>query len=99
VAMARDVIDYIESQSCGKCTFCREGSYQIADILKDISENKGKPVDLELLQELGEAMASGSICGLGKTAANPLLSSLRLFLNDYESHINEKKCIIKKAGS
>jgi NADH:ubiquinone oxidoreductase subunit F (NADH-binding) len=99
VAMARDAIDYIESQSCGKCTFCREGSLQMADILKDISENKGKPADLELLQELGEAMASGSICGLGKTAANPLLSSLRLFLNDYESHINEKKCIIKKAGS
>lgn len=95
VAMARNAIDYIESQSCGKCTFCREGSLQMADILKDISENKGKPEDLELLLELGEAMATGSICGLGKTAPNPVLSSIRLFRGDYDTHINEKTCLKK----
>ncbi len=92
VEMARDAIDYIQSQSCGKCTFCREGSFQMADILKDISENKGKPEDIELLLELGEAMATGSICGLGKTASNPVLSSFRLFSQDYETHIKNKTC-------
>jgi NADH-quinone oxidoreductase subunit F len=93
VAMARDAIAYIQDQSCGKCTFCREGSYQMVDILNDILENKGKPGDLELLQELGEAMPTGSICGLGKTAPNPVLSSLRLFRDDYEAHINNKTCV------
>lgn len=92
VEIARNAIDYIESQSCGKCTFCREGSLQMANILKDISGNKGKPEDLELLLELGEAMATGSICGLGKTAPNPVLSSIRLFRGDYDTHINEKTC-------
>ena len=92
VEMARNAIDYIESQSCGKCTFCREGSLQMADFLKDISENKGKPEELELLLELGEAMATGSICGLGKTAPNPVLSSIRLFHGDYDTHLNEKTC-------
>jgi NADH-quinone oxidoreductase subunit F len=92
VEMARDAIDYIQSQSCGKCTFCREGSYQMADMLKDISENKGKPEDLDLLLKLGEAMQTGSICGLGKTAANPVFSSIRLFREDYEAHIKDKPC-------
>jgi NADH:ubiquinone oxidoreductase subunit F (NADH-binding) len=92
VEMARDAIDYIQSQSCGKCTFCREGSYQMADMLKDISENKGKPEDLDLLLKLGEAMQTGSICGLGKTAANPVFSSIRLFREDYEAHIKDKTC-------
>ncbi len=92
VAIARDAIDYIQSQSCGKCTFCREGSFQMADILKDISENKGRPEDIELLLELGEAMATGSICGLGKTASNPVLSSIKLFNEDYTTHINNKTC-------
>jgi NADH:ubiquinone oxidoreductase subunit F (NADH-binding) len=93
VEMARDAIAYIQSQSCGKCTFCREGSYQMADILSDISENRGKPGDLELLQELGETMPTGSICGLGKTAPGPVLSSIRLFREDYEAHINNKTCL------
>jgi NADH-quinone oxidoreductase subunit F len=96
VAMARDAINYIQGQSCGKCTFCREGSYQMADILSDIAGNKAKDGDIELLLELGEGMKAGSICGLGKTAPGPVLSSLRLFREDYDSHIKDKTCILDK---
>jgi NADH-quinone oxidoreductase subunit F len=92
VEMARDVMSYLRAQSCGKCVFCREGTYQMSDILKDISENKGKPEDLDLLINLGEGMKIGSICGLGQTAPAPVLSSLRLFREDYEAHIKGKKC-------
>jgi len=96
VAMARDAINYIQGQSCGKCTFCREGSYQMADILNDIAGNKARAGDLELLMELGEGMKAGSICGLGKTAPGPVLSSLRFFRGDYDSHIKEKTCVLNK---
>jgi NADH-quinone oxidoreductase subunit F len=96
VAMARDAINYIQGQSCGKCTFCREGSYQMADILNDIAANKARAGDLELLMELGEGMKAGSICGLGKTAPGPVLSSIRLFRRDYDSHIKNKTCVSNK---
>jgi NADH-quinone oxidoreductase subunit F len=92
VEMTRDIISYIQTQSCGKCVFCREGSYQMSDILKDISEQMGKPQDLDLLIELGEAMKIGCICGLGQTAPNPVLSSIRLFRNEYDTHIKGKRC-------
>jgi NADH-quinone oxidoreductase subunit F len=94
VEMTKDIISYIQTQSCGKCVFCREGSYQMMDFLKDISENMGKPQDIDLLIELGEAMKIGCICGLGRTAPNPVLSSIRLFRNEYEVHIKEKRCPI-----
>jgi len=92
VEMTRDVISYVHTQSCGKCVFCREGTYQMSDILNDISEYMGKPQDLDLLIELGEAMKVGCICGLGQTAPNPVLSSIKLFRNDYDVHIKEKRC-------
>jgi len=92
VEMAGDVMSYLQAQSCGKCVFCREGTYQIADILNDISENKGKPEDLDLLIELAEGMKNGSICGLGRTAPAPVLSSIKLFHSDYEAHLKGKKC-------
>jgi NADH-quinone oxidoreductase subunit F len=92
VETARDAISYIQSQSCGKCVFCREGSYQMSDILQDIAEGNGKPQDLDLLVELGEAMKVGSICALGLTAPNPVLSSIKLFGPDYEAHIRQKRC-------
>jgi NADH-quinone oxidoreductase subunit F len=92
VEMVRDLVDYIQTQSCGKCVFCREGSYQIYNILKDISENMGKPEDLDLVTELCEAMKEGCICSLGLDAPNPVLSSIRLFGDDYEAHIKNKKC-------
>jgi NADH-quinone oxidoreductase subunit F len=92
VEMARDVISYIQTQSCGKCVFCREGSYQMLNILEDISKNVGKPQDVDLLIELGEAMKLGCICALGRTAPNPVLSSIKLFQNDYDAHIKGKRC-------
>jgi len=94
VEMTKDIISYIHTQSCGKCVFCREGSYQMSDILKDISKHLGKPQDLDLLIELGEEMKIGCICGLGRTAPNPVLSSIKLFRNEYEVHIKEKRCPI-----
>jgi NADH-quinone oxidoreductase subunit F len=92
VEMTKNIISYIQTQSCGKCVFCREGSYQMSDILGDISEHLGKPQDLDLLIEIGEAMKIGCICGLGRTAPNPVLSSVKLFHNEYEVHIKEKRC-------
>jgi NADH-quinone oxidoreductase subunit F len=94
VEMTKHIISYIQAQSCGKCVFCREGSYQMADILKDISEQMGKPQDLDLLIDLGEKMKIGCICGLGRTAPNPVLSSIKFFRNEYEDHIKEKRCPI-----
>jgi NADH-quinone oxidoreductase subunit F len=97
VEMTRDVISYIQTQSCGKCVFCREGSYQMSDILQDITEYKGEPQDLDLLIELGEAMKIGCICGLGRTAPNPVLSSIKLFRSEYDAHIKEKRCPINRS--
>lgn len=98
VEMARDVSYYIQTQSCGKCVFCREGSYQMYDILKGISEYRGRPQDLDLVAGLGEAMATGCICGLGSTAPNPVLSSIKLFGDDYEAHIKGKRCPVNGTG-
>jgi NADH:ubiquinone oxidoreductase subunit F (NADH-binding) len=92
VEMTKDILSYIQAQSCGKCVFCREGSYQMADILKDISEHMGKPQDLDLLIDLGEKMKIGCICGLGRAAPNPVLSSIKFFRNEYDIHIKEKRC-------
>ncbi|HEY78205.1 MAG TPA: NADH-quinone oxidoreductase subunit F [Dehalococcoidia bacterium] len=92
VEMTRDVISYLQTQSCGKCVFCREGSYQMSDILQDIADGKGEPKDLDMLTELGEAMKIGCICSLGRTLPNPVLSSMRLFDSDYAVHIKEKRC-------
>jgi NADH-quinone oxidoreductase subunit F len=92
VEMARDAIAYLHSQSCGKCVFCREGSYQMSDILQDIAEYRGTFQDLDLLVELGEGMREGCICNLGRTASNPVLSSIKLFPPDYDAHIKEKRC-------
>jgi NADH-quinone oxidoreductase subunit F len=96
VEMTRDITSYIHTQSCGKCVFCREGSLQLSDILQDIAECKGKPQDLDLLVELGEAMKTGCICSIGQTAANPVLSSIKLFHSDYDAHIREQRCPMDK---
>jgi len=92
VETLRDLVDYLHDQSCGKCVFCREGSLQISEILKDISENNSRPGDLDLVTELCEAMKEGSICGLGVNIPNPVLSNINLFSNDYDAHIHGKKC-------
>jgi NADH-quinone oxidoreductase subunit F len=95
VEMAMKKISYLHEQSCGKCVFCREGTFQMSDILKDISEGNGQPRDIELLNEIGEQMKTGCICDLGRTATNPVLSSIELFRNEYEVHIKEKRCPAK----
>jgi NADH:ubiquinone oxidoreductase subunit F (NADH-binding) len=91
--MAQEAVSFLQSQSCGQCVFCREGTFQMADILADIAASKGKPGDLDMLAELGSLMQGGCICVIGNAAANPVLSSLRVFRDDFEAHINEKRCL------
>lgn len=81
----KDIMAYLQSQSCGKCVFCREGCLQMLTILEDISENKARPHDLELLAELGEEMRHASLCDFGRTAPNAVLSSIELFRDEYRN--------------
>jgi NADH-quinone oxidoreductase subunit F len=95
VEMAMRKISYLREQSCGKCVFCREGTFQMSDILEDICKGNGGPQDIDMLNEIGEQMKTGCICDLGRTAANPVLSSIELFRDEYEIHIKEKRCPAK----
>ncbi len=92
VDIARFFLDFVQKESCGKCVPCRLGTKQMLDILEDIAQGKGKPEDIDLLAELAEAVKAGSLCGLGQTAPNPVLTTIRYFRNEYEAHINEKQC-------
>lgn len=92
VEMTEQLMTFLQSQSCGKCVFCREGTLQMSDILKDIVQGEGKTQDLSLLRELGEAIRVGSICGFGQGVANPVLSGMKLFRHEYDVHIKEKRC-------
>ncbi|WP_418792535.1 NADH-ubiquinone oxidoreductase-F iron-sulfur binding region domain-containing protein [Phosphitispora sp. TUW77] len=92
VEIARFFLEFTQNESCGKCTFCRLGTKQMLEILTDITKGIGKPEDLELLWELAEDIKTGSLCGLGKTAPNPVLSTLRFFRDEYEAHIQEGRC-------
>lgn len=92
VNVARFFIDFTQNESCGKCTFCRIGARHILNILERITKGQGKEGDLEVLQELSEDIKEGSLCGLGKTAPNPVLTSIKYFRDEYEAHIREKRC-------
>ena len=92
VDVARYFLNFLRDESCGKCISCREGTQRMWEIVSDITEGKGKPGDLELLEELAIATKEASMCGLGQTAANPVLSTLRYFRDEYEAHIYEKRC-------
>ncbi|MGQ9569816.1 MAG: NADH-ubiquinone oxidoreductase-F iron-sulfur binding region domain-containing protein [Thermodesulfovibrionales bacterium] len=92
VDVARYFLDFTRRESCGQCVPCRLGTKQMFDILNNITNGKGRPEDIYLLQELSEAVRFGSLCGLGKTAPNPVLTTLRYFRNEYEAHILEKRC-------
>jgi len=92
VDVARYFIDFLLYESCGKCVPCREGLKQMHYILKNICEGHGEEDDINTLIELGQFMMTGSLCGLGSTAPNPVLSTIRHFRNEYESHIYDKKC-------
>jgi NADH-quinone oxidoreductase subunit F len=92
VDVSRYFIDFTQKESCGKCTFCRIGTRHLLSILERITAGEGRPGDLEQLQLLSEDIQTGSLCGLGKTAPNPVLTSLKYFREEYEAHVNEKRC-------
>ena len=95
VDVARYFLDFTQKESCGKCTFCRIGTHHLLEILVRITKGEGREGDLEILEALSEDIKTGSLCGLGKTAPNPVLTSLRYFREEYEAHINEKRCPAK----
>jgi len=92
VDIARFFLSFTQLESCGKCIPCRWGTKQMLDILEDITNGKGRSGDIELLQELAQSVKDGSLCGLGQTAPNPVLTSIRYFREEYEAHIEEKRC-------
>ena len=92
VDVARYFLTFTQLESCGKCIQCRWGTKQMLDILQDIVAGKGRPGDIELLLEIGDAVKNGSLCALGGTAPNPVLTTIRYFRDEYEAHINEKRC-------
>ncbi len=92
VDVAKYFLDFTKDESCGKCISCREGNPKMYDILQKITEGKGTMDDLKTLEELAQLIASASICGLGQTAPNPVLTTLRYFRDEYEAHIIDKKC-------
>jgi len=92
VDIARYFLDFLSDESCGRCTTCREGIRRMIQILTDISEGRGKESDLALLESMGRIIKETSLCGLGQTAPNPVLSGLRYFREEYEAHIREQRC-------
>ena len=96
VGMAKFFLDFTKDESCGKCVHCRIGTKRLQEILGRIVSGKGKPGDIELLEELCLAVKDGALCGLGQTAPNPVLTTIRYFRDEYEAHINEKKCPAKE---
>lgn len=92
VDMARFFLDFTQKESCGKCVHCRIGTKRMLEILTRITKGEGKPEDIDTLRELGEDIMAGSLCGLGASAPNPALSTLRYFLDEYKAHIEEKCC-------
>jgi NADH-quinone oxidoreductase subunit F len=92
VEIARYFLEFTQRESCGKCTFCRLGTKQMLETLDEFTRGKGKIKDLDMLIELAEDVKAGSLCGLGRTAPNPILSTLRYFRDEYEAHILEGRC-------
>jgi len=92
VDVAKYFLNFLRDESCGKCISCREGTQRMWEIVTKISNGRGEMKDLDLLEELAEAVKDASMCGLGQTAANPVLSTLTYFRNEYEEHILKKRC-------
>ncbi len=92
VDVARYFLDFTQKESCGKCTFCRIGTRQLLHVLDRITKGEGREEDLNLLEELSEDVKGGSLCGLGKTAPNPVLTTIRYFRDEYEAHVKEGRC-------
>jgi len=92
VDVAKYFVHFLQEESCGKCLPCREGLKRMGEILDSITEGRGNQESLSLLEELAEVVVDTSLCGLGKTAPNPVLSALRYFRHEFEAHIHQKKC-------
>jgi NADH-quinone oxidoreductase subunit F len=95
VDIARYFLDFTQNQSCGKCTFCRIGTRRMLDILERLCDGQGRRTDIEELEHLAQMIQKTSLCGLGKTAPNPVLSTIKYFRDEYEAHI-EKRCPVAK---
>jgi len=93
VDIAKFFLDFTVDESCGKCTPCREGTMQMFKILERITKGQGREGDIEKLQEMGTMIKSSALCGLGQSAPNPVLSTIRFFRNEYEAHIRDRKCL------
>ena len=92
VDVAKFFLNFTQNESCGKCTFCRIGTKRMLEILEKITSGKGEEKDIEILETLSEKIITTSLCGLGQTAPNPVLTTLRYFRDEYEAHIIDKKC-------
>jgi NADH-quinone oxidoreductase subunit F len=92
VEVARFFMDFTQKESCGKCVPCREGTKRMLEILNRIVDGQGRDGDIEMLKELGETISKTALCGLGKTAAGPVLSTIKYFEDEYKAHIYDKKC-------
>jgi NADH-quinone oxidoreductase subunit F len=92
VEIARYFLEFTQRESCGKCTFCRLGTKQMLETLSEFTKGKGEIKDLDKLSQLAEDVKAGSLCGLGRTAPNPVLTNLRYFRDEYEAHIKEGRC-------
>ena len=99
VDMARFFMDFIQDESCGKCTPCREGTMRMLQILEKITHGLGEDGDIELLEELSDMIKNSALCGLGQTGPNPVLSTLQYFRDEYEAHIYEKRCPAKRCAA
>jgi len=92
VELARYFMNFTQNESCGKCVLCREGTKRMLEILERIVEGSGTVDDICTLEELAETVRDGSLCGLGKTAPNPVLSTLKYYRDEYLAHVVDKKC-------
>jgi NADH:ubiquinone oxidoreductase subunit F (NADH-binding)/Pyruvate/2-oxoacid:ferredoxin oxidoreductase delta subunit len=96
VDMARFFMEFIQEESCGKCTPCREGTRRLLQLLEKICDGRGEPSDIETMESLSNVIKETALCGLGQTGPNPVLSTLRYFRHEFEAHINEKRCPAKR---
>ena len=99
VETARYFLDFTHRESCGKCTFCRVGTTRMYEILERIVAGKGCEADLDTLEDLGKKIKAGSLCGLGQTAPNPVLATLRFYKDEYLEHVNDKKCRARQCNA
>ncbi len=99
VDMARYFLDFTRKESCGKCNYCRVGTKRMLEILERITQGNGRDGDIQLLEELAVKIKDGSMCGLGQTAPNPVLTTIKYFRNEYEDHIYNHKCTAKSCKS